>query len=316
MKINSITFFIILLTVSILIFTICIIYNINENDRYKRLENLENFIDISNISNNNKYKIIFSITTSPQRILKLKPVIDSILEQEVDILRINIPKIFKRTGEKYKIPDFIKNNNRIKIFEYDEDYGPTMKVLPTLMEHKDDDNTIIIYGDDDVRILPHLVKTYIKFIKFYPKYIYGMSGLNDFLSKKFEPFYDILNSKLIFEGFMTVAFQSNIFKNFNKMSLIDYYNEIKNNKDCFQSDDLILSNFYEMQEFDRKKISTNKVNSNIWISNMEYFDILGNFGDGLKDLNNGGHKETYKRAYKYLEDKNLAFLDWNKNFDY
>lgn len=43
----------------------------------------------------------------------------------------------------------------------------------------------------------------------------------------------------IVEGFATVCLKSNIIKT----SIIEYYNIIKDNKDCFQSDDLTLSNF-------------------------------------------------------------------------
>ena len=55
--------------------------------------------------------IIVSITTSPRRIKLMKNTLDSILNQThpPDLIRINIPKQFKRTGQYYDIPKFIKN---------------------------------------------------------------------------------------------------------------------------------------------------------------------------------------------------------------
>lgn len=39
-----------------------------------------------------------------------------------------------------------------------------MKVLPTIMDYKDDDHTIIIYGDDDVLTLPLTIENYLDFM--------------------------------------------------------------------------------------------------------------------------------------------------------
>ena len=289
-----------------IIIAVLIFYSINisiDKFRYEKIDKSEKYIDIitSNIKTNDK--IIFSLTTSPKRILKMKPVIDSILNQKVvpDMIRINIPKRFKRTNEKYIIPDFIKNNSRIKIFEYDEDYGPIMKILPTIMEYKDRDDVIIIYGDDDVLLLPNLIENYIKFIKYDPRTIYCLSGINYNKNKNF----DILVNVDIPEGYMTVCLKSNIFKH-TKMSIIDYFNQIKDNKDCFQSDDLTLGNYYAMNDKDVNQIFTNKINFYAWWD-LD-LDILGNGGDGLKDLNKGGHKNAYKRSYEYLKSKNLNFI--------
>jgi len=287
-----------------IIIAVLIFYSINigiDKFRYKKIEESEKYINQIASENKNNDKIIFSLTTSPKRILEMKPVIDSILNQKVvpDMIRINIPKRFKRTNEKYIIPDFIKNNSRIKIFEYDEDYGPIMKILPTIMEYKDRDDVIIIYGDDDVLLLPNLIENYMKFINYDSNIIYCLSGYDK--NKNF----DILQNVNIPEGYMTVCLKSNIFKH-TKMSILDYFNKIKDNKDCFQSDDLTLGNYYAMNDIDVNQIFTNKINFDAWWD-LD-LDILGNTGDGLKDLNKGGHKNAYKRSYEYLKSKNLNFI--------
>ena len=105
-------------------------------------------------------------------------VINSLLKQTYPptLIRINIPKIFKRTKENYKIPIFITNNPKIKIFQYEQDYGPIMKFLPTIIDYKNDNNKVIIYGDDDVLFLPKTIETYLKFIIINPNNVYCLTG--------------------------------------------------------------------------------------------------------------------------------------------
>jgi GR25 family glycosyltransferase involved in LPS biosynthesis len=260
------------------------------------------------------HNIIFSITTSPKRILLMEKTINSILNQSVPptLIRINIPKIFKRTGESYIIPAFISNNPKIKIYEYDEDYGPIMKVLPTIMDYQNDDHTIIIYGDDDVLTLPLTIENYLDFMMKDSKSIYCLCGIN-YINNNFNYINNeikiVLNKVNIVEGYATVCLKSNIIKK----SIIEYYNIIKDNKDCFQSDDLILSNFYAMNNINSYQVYSSKANKELWWSSgcdLNY----GNLKDALKNLNQGGHFETYKRAYQILIKNNIDYLNEDNTY--
>ena len=55
-------------------------------------------------------KYIVSFTTSPTRIHKCRPMLNSILGQtrKPDLILLNIPKVFERTGETYDttLPEF------------------------------------------------------------------------------------------------------------------------------------------------------------------------------------------------------------------
>lgn len=236
---------------------------------FNHFKNYENKIKIKIDIHN----IIFSITTSPKRILLMEKTINSILNQSVSptLIRINIPKVFKRTGESYIIPTFISNNPKIKIYEYEEDYGPIMKVLPTIMDYKDDDHTIIIYGDDDVLTLPLTIENYLDFMIKDSKNIYCLSGFNFMNDNSFN------NRVNIVEGFATVCLKSNIIKT----SIIEYYNIIKDNKDCFQSDDLTLSNFFAMNKIKLYQVYTEKANIDLWWNSGCELNY-GNLKDGLK----------------------------------
>ena len=296
-----------LLTLSVLIF-IFIKSIILQNKLYNENIKLLGHITDEKIKNN-KDKIIISLTTSPTRILLMEPVINSILKQSYspDIIRINIPKIFKRTGKTYKIPDFIKNNPKIKIFEYDEDYGPIMKCLPTLLDYKNDDNIIIIYCDDDTLLLPKTIETYLKFIIYNPQSVYCLSGFKYNNNNWIYTSKDKVLEKIdVPEGFMSVCLKSNILKNIS--SFEDYYNEIKKNKDCFQSDDFIIGNYFTLNNIDINIIKTNDVSMEKWWASDNELSY-GNTGDGLKHLNKGGHKNAYKRCSDFLIKKKIYRID-------
>ena len=93
---------------------------------------------------------VVTFTTSPKRIHKCKPMIDSILLQKPDLFLLQIPFIFSRTNETYTIPDFCKD---IKIITSDRDYGPGTKLIPTIKYLKENGyppETRIVYCDDDI----------------------------------------------------------------------------------------------------------------------------------------------------------------------
>ena len=258
---------------------------------------------------NNSYTepyVVVSMTTSPRRILLMESVINSILNQTYppDLIRINIPYKFKRNGAKYKIPSFLKNNPKIKIYQYEEDFGPIMKVLPTIMDFKNDDNTIIIYTDDDILMVPNMIETHLDKINKDPSIVYCLSGIY-FPNGKWthinnEGFIDIP------EGYMSVAFKSDILK--DKSCIYEYYKKLKDDKDCFQSDDFIIGNYLSMNNIKKYQIFNNDLNRIIWWNKYKNVLSYGVDGDGLHQINEGGHEQTYKRIYNKLKEMNYLFL--------
>ena len=100
-------------------------------------------------------KYVVSFTTSPTRIHKCQEMLESILKQSrtPDLILLNIPHVFKRTGKEYVVPENVSRHvcvNKIKI-----DYGPGTKIIPTIDFLKkngyDKNNTRIIYLDDDIK---------------------------------------------------------------------------------------------------------------------------------------------------------------------
>lgn len=104
-----------------------------------------------------KSKIILSITTTPDRISRIHPMIKSLLHQtiKVDEIALNIPDACN--NKKFKIPVYLKDI--VNIYKCGRDYGEGTNYMPTLLR-EGDKNTIIIllkdniiYGEDFVETL-------------------------------------------------------------------------------------------------------------------------------------------------------------------
>jgi len=252
--------------------------------------------------------IIVSLTTSPRRIKMIQKTIDSILNQTTppDLIRINIPTIFKRTGENYIIPNFLLNHPKIQVVQYKEDYGPIMKILPTIMDYKNHSNASIIYTDDDVIMLPKTIETFLKTGNTYPEYTLCFSGFqfngkNRWNRNNTECFVNVP------EGYMCVYLNKNVLGRM-RYSLIDYYKMISQNEYCFTSDDLMMGNFYAMNGIFVYKIQTDEVNYNLWWNSgceLPY----GKDGDGISSLASDQHFTRYNNAYDYLKYLNINFLN-------
>jgi len=137
-------------------------------------------------------KVILTLTTIPERLsfdhdLGLKRVIYSLINLKYNNYEIhfNIPKVNKRTGEEYVIPEwlkFINGREKLRIFRT-EDYGPSTKLLPTL-NRIDDPNQLIIIVDDDLIYESRLIESHLKLREKDDEKVWGFAGLNN-LGDKF-----------------------------------------------------------------------------------------------------------------------------------
>jgi len=129
-------------------------------------------------NNNNIYieksdKVIVTLTTIPSRIIQdydsgIKSNIQSLINQEYEgeyEIHFNVPDILKHTGEKYVIPDWIRElevaNPKFKIFDNLEDLGPVTKLAHTI-RRVEDPEAIIIVCDDDLVYNPKMIEEQVK----------------------------------------------------------------------------------------------------------------------------------------------------------
>ncbi len=183
---------------------------------------------------NTDSRVVVSLTTIPGRINRIKPVINSILDQnvKVDKIVINLPKKYKRFEKELTIPNFIENCENIHIHRVNKDYGPITKLLPTLAQEKDD--TKIIYVDDDMIYGRDFVENMVAYSEKYPdKAICNHAwSVKRFLDHNK---YDSKDErKDVAEGFAGVLVKPKFFRD-------DIYNILEAPESAFFSDDIWIS---------------------------------------------------------------------------
>jgi hypothetical protein len=257
-----------------------------------------------------KIKIVVSFTTSPTRINKCGPMINSILDQtrKPDLFLLNIPEQFARTGETYIVPKYIRKSLTVNHIALD--YGPATKIVPTVLylrEHADiydPEHTRIIYLDDDIAYPKKMVETYERLIPPNDNNVWTSTGF-DFMNMQLNGKRRHKDIATIAEGYGSVCVKLNTFGD----DFIEYmtrYTAI-DNQICRLSDDIILSNYYHRR------------NVGIYIMNipglMSIHDIwqdkkildYGNEADALH-LGAGGTSENnverYKRVISTLNKNN------------
>lgn len=123
-------------------------------------------------------KKIISFTTIPSRIDRIKPMVDSILNQSLkaDEIILWIANSYRRLNhhEETKIPDFIKQSN-ITV-KYCEDVGPFTKLYYSLKQEWNNKETIIATVDDDVFYPRHWFKRLLRQSKRAPTKAIGYRG--------------------------------------------------------------------------------------------------------------------------------------------
>ena len=135
--------FIILTVISLIItllyyFGIIRYFQMHFSSTEKYLENYKNLDKASD-----KSKVIISFSTTPEKIKKIKPMLNSLLDQtvRVDNIVLNIPK-----NQEYDVPDEYKKI--VNIFQCGQDYGCATKFIPTILR-EENSNTIIILVEDN-----------------------------------------------------------------------------------------------------------------------------------------------------------------------
>jgi hypothetical protein len=116
-------------------------------------------------------KVIVSLTTTSNRITKIKPMLASLLDQSVRVDKIVLNLV---DGVDYKIDETLKN--MVEIIYSGKDYGKGTKCIPTLLR-EGDKNTIIIMLDDDYIYGENFIETLLKMIEDNPDTILYKKGI-------------------------------------------------------------------------------------------------------------------------------------------
>lgn len=92
-------------------------------------------------------RVVISFTTTHERVNKIKPMLNSILDQsvKVDLIALIIQTEYK---DKYNIPKYI--TDVANIFPAGKDYGDGTKLIPILLREKECNTIIVALNDDTV----------------------------------------------------------------------------------------------------------------------------------------------------------------------
>lgn len=124
-------------------------------------------------------RVVATLTTIPNRIKHIKPILKSLVKQtrKFDTIYLNIP-LKSNKGRKYIIPKDLLDGfpkDLVKIVRCEKDYGPITKLIPTLYHEKDPETCIVIF-DDDQLIHRHVNKILIEKSQKYPNSALSFSG--------------------------------------------------------------------------------------------------------------------------------------------
>ncbi|MFY0606651.1 MAG: hypothetical protein JXR10_08045 [Cyclobacteriaceae bacterium] len=142
--------------------------------RYFRISLRVGLKDSSKVSNSNIY---VSLTTTPDRIGKIKDTLNSLLDQntQAQAIILNLPRVSLK-GVEYSIPSFLKNNTNVTINWIPEDLGPASKSLPTLRNPDIPSDALIVVLDDDQVYPKNLLELYLQSSQLYPDHALTICG--------------------------------------------------------------------------------------------------------------------------------------------
>jgi hypothetical protein len=272
-------------------------------------------------------KIFVSLTTTPTRLPLIRTTLISLINQNftAEKIIVNLPKIFRRTGESY--PDihdvFPKplltffSSNRVLFHILDVDYGPITKLVGGLnyLEKMGVQNAYIVTVDDDVEYNKYILRGYIKLIKLNQLNHTNLDTAMGYTGFNFEEnnhpvwVHDHREECQILEGYLSVCYKSHWFSN---KPFKEYLLQTLQNPNCWGSDDYIISNWLEKCQIKRMVISYPLVNKKRMWQEKAILEI-GQKHDALHRGAVGGinNISRYKKAKEFLQFINCFFFKRN-----
>ena len=236
----------------------------------------------------NRVRIVVSMTTIPSRLKNIDKVIEALIDRQTvkpDVLYLNVPYVFGRTGETYDISNIKYTGSRMKIIRCD-DNGPVTKILPALEAEYRNPGTVIVYTDDDAIPPPDFIEQYVKQSRKRPGHVMHTVCGDGFYTKS-PALVDDGKGCAIPEAFEGILLPVDAIKD-----LADFKSFVMKairNKSCFKSDDYVVGAYLASRSIPRSLVT----------------GIRGRFDrmtdkDGLSDID-GTHAGRYEPCYKYLK---------------
>jgi len=207
--------------------------------------------DIEKKSKETQNKIVVSFSTIPSRVEFIPNVVKEINKQSLkpDVIYACVPYYSKRLEKEYELPDFEYMGDNVRIIRC-EDFGPATKLLGCV-PYEDDPDTIIITIDDDQTYHKDVFKTLTGYGEEYPDSVFSFHAFSKELTPARCPIFKNIKSPKSFyiEGFGGVLYR----RRFISPEMYSYFQH-NLSRDCFVSDDLVISTWLEIEGIPRKKL--------------------------------------------------------------
>ena len=121
---------------------------------------------------------IVSLTTIPSRIGRLRPALNSLLDQSLRPARIYlaVPTHSRREGRAYAIPEWLRRYPLVTILAAEKDWGPATKLIPALRCHEADPDRAILAVDDDNVYPRRFIETFARYARELPDAALSLRG--------------------------------------------------------------------------------------------------------------------------------------------
>lgn len=235
---------------------------------------------LQEFKNVNTNRASFSLTTIPSRINLIEPNLKSLLEQKPNTVYLNIPYIFKKTGEEYKLPKWLDkyiDNGEITVIRT-EDKGPATKFLGLLEEKIHPEHYIIVVDDDQIyndKLLSNLI---------YKADSIGGEG--------------VVSSKI--DSGLVTGYGGFIFKR----KLLDNITKFIWPKECFLVDDAWITGYFKHQGIQMVQLFDISVaNVSIEKTANNIFEFMSNIMISNINLKKGSYRAKVQQINPLYEDR-------------
>lgn len=257
--------------------------------------------NINYLIKQNKLSIVISLTTIPTRLSKIKPVVQSLLNQSISIkyVYLNIPQSYNRNNKTSYLIDknwYSRFGPKLKIIR-SPDYGPLTKLYPVI--NFTDNNTLIITADDD-HIYPKNWAFYLSYLPITKPNFKAIYSFKGYLNNKYVHKSDIpLNLDWIVGEWGTAIYRKFINDDRQMLKQINFSEEAR------YSDDVLISNHIAKSHVARILLPiTDDTNNDIFPIKQDW----ANSRDSLHKMN-PSQNIRYLKTIQSLKEHKYYFIN-------
>jgi hypothetical protein len=143
-------------------------------DLWLRRQDLD-ALDRAAAENPRRADVLVTLTTLPSRVDRIELTLKSLLRQTVSprTIRLNVPRVSRREQRPCPIPERLLALRSVTVVECD-DYGPSTKLIPALLEAAPDDRLLVV--DDDRVYQPSFIEQMMALSDRHPDVAVAASG--------------------------------------------------------------------------------------------------------------------------------------------